>query len=528
MSILKRINFRKIIAIVLILAVVIGLGAFLIPKVIDEMNGKPGTTSSDSGNNDSDDNDSGFWNFGGNKDDDKDVQTVKISIDEWIGYDSLLQANGGTKTTKDSIYGKMGLNIEFVVTNDANVSSAALIKGDIQGAGYTVNRYAFLNDKFKNAKVDVVMPYITNYSNGGDGIIAKSTIKSVENLAGKKIGVPRFSEAQTLVEWLIANSSLTEQQQKQIRSAMVFFDTPDEAAKAFFAGEVDAAATWEPYLTQAKTTTNARVLFDTSMSRNLILSGVIFRQDFADNNEEFIKLFIDGALQASKYYKKEFKAIRQLPMFELMSDEEIIDMANGADLTTCTDNLKLLTGEAVTMFRDMSNIWIKVGEKAHPDDCKTAFTDKYMKTLESKYSTVDSQATTKDNFSDEKKDEAENIDNKEALMSKKLDIKFQPDSVAISEESYATLNEFAEVAKVLDGVFIQIEGNTAKVAGSDGKDFSKKRANSVAKYLQSQGVDSSRFIIVGNGDTKPIGDNNTEAGKALNRRTDVYFKVVGY
>ncbi len=515
MNILKRINFRKIIAILVIIGVVVGLGAFLIPKVIKEMKGNGGSNSGISVG--TTDNTGKFVSS----------QTVKISIDEWIGYDSLLQANGGLKTTKDSIYGKMGLDIEFVVTNDANVSSAALIKGDIQGAGYTVNRYAFLDAKFKTANVDVTMPYITNYSNGGDGIIAKSSIKSIEDLAGKKIGVPRFSEAQTLVEWLIANSSLTKDQQTQIRKNMVFFDTPDEAAKAFFAREVDAAATWEPYLTQAKTTTDARVLFDTSMSRNLILSGVIFRQDFLDKNEDFMRYFIDGAFQASQYYKKEFDAIRQLPMFELMTDQEIIDMANGADLTTWKDNTTLLTSEGVKMYEDMANIWKTLGEAAHPENASTAFTDKYIKLLEPKYGSME-YTENNDTFSDDKKQEAQNIDNKEALMAMKLDIKFLPDSAVISEESYEMLNKFAETAKILDGVFIQIEGNTAKVPGSDGKDFSLKRANSVARYLQSQGVDPSRFIIVGNGDTKPIGDNNTEEGKAANRRTDVYFKVVGY
>lgn len=518
---MKKINFRAIIGYILILAIVVGIGAFLVPRVVKEVKKNSGddtvsTTKSKS------------W-F--SKDDNKSsTGTVRISIDEWIGYDSLLQANGGLKTTKDSIFGKKGLNVEFVVTNDANVSSAALIKGDTQGAGYTVNRYAFLYAKFKNANVDVKMPLITNFSNGGDGIIAKSSIKSIEDLAGKKIAVPKFSESQTLVEWLVRNSSLTATQQKAIKNAMVFFDTPDEAAKAFFAGQVDAAATWEPYLTQAKTTTNSRVLFDTSMSTNLILSGVIFRQDFMEKNEEFMKEFIDGVLEARSLYKKQFKAIRQMPMFELMTDEEIIEMAEGADLCTWSDNKSLLTGNAVTMYRDMSNIWKDLGEEAYPENASNAFADKYVLLLADKYETADKQEqeTKQDNFTDEKKQQAQAIDNKEALMKKSLNIQFEPDSAAISEDSYQMLNEFAEVAKALDNTFIQIEGNTAKVSTNDGVEFSKKRANSVAKYLQAQGIDPERFIIVGNGDKNPKGDNNTEEGRVLNRRTDVFFKVVGY
>lgn len=510
---MKKFNFRALIGYILGLAIISGLIFWLVPQVKKEMSQRDNTNKTATTQQ--------------SKPSQKDGTVVRISIDEWIGWQPLLDANGGLTTKSGSINDKNGIKVEYVVTNDANTSSTALIKGDLSGAGYTINRYAFLQTKFEEAGVKVCMPYISNYSNGGDGIVSKSDIKSVEDLVGKKIAVPKFSEAQTLAEWVIKNSSLSAEAQKQIRDNMVYLETPEDTAKAFFSGEVDAAATWEPFLTQAKTTAGTRVLFDTSMSTNLILDGIIFRQDFLDKNGSFVEKLIDGALEASSMYKKEFKNIKQLPMFELMSNEEIIDMANGADIATWQDNKKLLVDQALTMYKDMANIWISIGEKAYPDKAKAAFTDKYVLALSEKYSSQE-PAKKKDNFTEEKKTQAANIDNRDALMKKTLDIGFDSDSAAISDGSYETLNAFADTAKILDNVFIQIEGNTAKVPGTDGKEFSKKRANSVAKYLQAQGVDSSRFIIVGNGDTNPKGDNNTEEGRVLNRRTDVFFKVVGY
>ena len=114
------------------------------------------------------------------------------------------------------------------------------------------------------------------------------------------------------------------------------------------------------------------------------------------------------------------------------------------------------------------------------------------------------------------------------MLSVTLNIEFETDSYKIARSSYEDLNQFAQTAQILNGVYIQIEGNTAKVPGDDGVDFSYKRALSVAKYLQALGVDPDRFIIVGNGDTKPIASNETEEGRAANRRTEVYFKVIGY
>lgn len=454
-------------------------------------------------------------------------QKVKISIDEWIGYQNLLDANGGLVTTPDSLNAKHGIYVEYVVMNNATDSSNALISGEIVGAGYTVNRYAFLQSKFDAANVKVVMPFITNYSNGGDGIIAKSDINSIEDLVGKKIAVPRFSESQTLVEWLINNSGLSEAERQQIRNNMVYFDTADETAKAFFSGSVDAAATWEPYLTQAASATDSRVLFDTSMSTNLILSGIVFREDFLKDNEEFMTNLIDAAFEASYMYKNEFTYIRQLPMFELMSDAEIIDMANGADLTTWAQNCKLLTDEAVVMYEDMANVWITIGESAVPSKAKTAFTDKYMLNLRSKY---EGKETSSEKTFDTS-DKTMIIESPESLLSYNADIKFELNSYTIMSASYEELDAFVKVAKVLDGVYIQIEGNASQraegVTDEQITNFSLQRANAIAEYFIKQGIAEERLIVIGHGDSNPLNVENKAAPE--NRRTEIFFKTkMGY
>ena len=453
------------------------------------------------------------------------AQKVRISLDEFAGWNHLLYANGGLITTEGSINAQNGIYVEYVVMNNATNSSDALISGDISGAGYTVNRYAFLQNKFDEAGVDVVMPYISNYSNGGDGIIASSDIKSIEHLVNKRIAVPRYSEAQTLVEWLIRNSSLTDEQISQIRNNIVYFETAEDTGKAFFSGSVDAAATWEPYLTMAATSTDSRILFDTSMGTNLILSGIVFRNDFVEQNEEFIVKLIDGALQANSMYMKNFDGIRSMPLFELMTDEEIYEMCTGASVTTWADNMSLLSNTAVEMYKEMSDIWISIGEAANPDKAVDAFTNKYVNQLVGKYPTDD---VTSFKFTSEGRQAATQISNNSALLKHTLNIEFEVDSFRIAKESYVEISEFAKTAEILNGVYIQIEGNTAKVQGDDGKDFSYKRALSVAKYLQALGIDPDRFIIVGNGDTNPVATNETEEGRAANRRTEVFFKVIGY
>lgn len=453
--------------------------------------------------------------------------TLNISLDEWIGWKPIIDANGGLTTKKGSIYDKLGLKLNISVINDATQSSNALIKGDLDGAGYTVNRYAFLQSKFKENNTDVVMPYINNASTGGDGIIAKSNIKSIEDLVGKTIGVPRFSEAQTLVEWLLAKSDLSEEQVKEIRSNMKFFDTPDDAAKAFFSGELDAAATWQPYLSQATQTTDSHILFDTTNATSIILDGIVFRQDSYNENKEEIAKLVEGAIKAEDLYSTDMTAIKNtFPMFATSSEEEIKEMTVDATLTNAKTNVEYLkeNGTAVSLFNDMSKIWNTIGEKVSTEDGASFFTDEIVKEVATKFTNETSQNVT---FTEEERQEAQKQDNNDALLKQSLSINFETSSAAISSDSYATLIEFANTAKILNGVVIQIEGNTDS-NGDDklNKELSQARAKSVATFLQMQGVDPTRFVIIGNGEDNPKGDNATEEGRQMNRRTDVFFKVV--
>jgi len=452
---------------------------------------------------------------------------VKISLDEWIGWKSLLDANGGLKTRRGSINDGLGINVEYIVSNDATVSSNLLIKGDIKGAGYTINRYAFLANKFDSSGLNTKMVYITNFSNGGDGIISKSSIRGIEDLQGKKVAIPRFSEAQTLVEWLLNASDLSTSVKEGIRKSYVFFETPDDCAKAFFAGDVDAAATWEPYLTQAKETANARILFSTRQATNLILDGLVFRSDFLEQNGEFVKKLIDGALQASTMYTTEFTSIRELPLFAIESNQSIVEMADGAALATWSDNTRLFSGEAQRMFSDMSGIWLSVGERANPDPgyADKRFSISYVKELESSYR--GNEAKPASVFTPKVREVVAEKPNDEALLKKSLIINFGTDSAVIHADSYKELNDFANIAKSLNRVVIQIEGNTDSVGNPEyNKVLSLQRAQSIALYLQAQDIDKDRFIIIGNGISNPIASNNTVEGRAANRRTDIFFKPI--
>ena len=74
-------------------------------------------------------------------------------------------------------------------------------------------------------------------------------------------------------------------------------------------------------------------------------------------------------------------------------------------------------------------------------------------------------------------------------------------------------------------VKIEISGHTDNVGGSShNQKLSENRAKSVYTYLINKGIDAGRLTYKGYGDTKPLSDNATEQGRAINRRTE--FKII--
>lgn len=461
-----------------------------------------------------------------------DEKTINLSLDEWIGWKPIIDANKGLSTQPGSIYDQMGIKVNISIINDATQSSNALISGNLDAAGYTINRTAFLSKKFADAGLDVIMPYISNFSNGGDGIIAKSNIGSVNDLVGAKIGVPQFSEAHSLVVWFVNQSDLSDDDKANIIDNLIYFETPDEAAKAFFAGQIDVAATWEPYLTQAQNMSDAHILFSTASSSSLIMDGILFNNDFAQSNPEVVSAFIDGALQAADQYTTDLTTIKSvMPMFSTASDQDILDNCASAKLTTYADNVSLFKGTARTIFTDMCGVWESIGETVNRDLLNTLFDSSYIETLSSKYDANDITKTDANvTVTEENKQE---VLDAEALLQKSATVNFIISTAKFTDSAEATqkLDDFIAIAKVLDGTIIEIAGNTDPNPYSDPDDtanrmLSQQRAETVKQYFVLNGISADRIITVGNGSSNPIVDNDTDEHKAMNRRTDVSFKCV--
>ena len=99
---------------------------------------------------------------------------------------------------------------------------------------------------------------------------------------------------------------------------------------------------------------------------------------------------------------------------------------------------------------------------------------------------------------------------------------FSSGSYKLLAKSNTSLNSVADLMKADPSLLLDVDGHTDS-QGSDelNQTLSENRAKSVRDYLIAQGIDGSRLISTGYGETKPVEENNTAAGRAKNRRTEM-------
>jgi len=103
-------------------------------------------------------------------------------------------------------------------------------------------------------------------------------------------------------------------------------------------------------------------------------------------------------------------------------------------------------------------------------------------------------------------------------------IQYKTGSDVIQTKSYPVLDDIVAFMKQYPQTKWEIEGHTDDV-GKDATNLalSDRRAASVKNYFISKGISADRLTSHGYGETRPIADNKTAAGRAQNRRTEIHL-----
>lgn len=101
-------------------------------------------------------------------------------------------------------------------------------------------------------------------------------------------------------------------------------------------------------------------------------------------------------------------------------------------------------------------------------------------------------------------------------------ITFKSDSAELDPSFFKVLNSVNVVVKKYNKTVVEVAGHTDSTGAADyNQKLSERRANSVAQYLESQGLANNRVVTVGAGESRPVADNTTPEGRQANRRVEL-------
>ena len=472
--------------------------------------------------------------FGGKKkassSDDEDV--LKVQMFTWGGTAPGLYFNEGAEASEKSRFFKeYGIKVEFVLIDDFDGSRNAWIADEVN---ILHNEVSAMNTEMERlAPHDPKVFLHMDWSRGGDAVIVKRGINSVNDLRGKTIAYAGFTPSVTFLAYMLESAGMSFNDVKLQEVPL-----PTDAANAFKGGKVDAAIVWSPDDEIAvRETPGSKVLQSTREASNIIADVYMVKNDYLRKNKDKIAKFYEGWMKAAAEINtnagNKQKAAKILAEVTGLPQGDAMGMMDNVRLTNHGDNVNFFGQN--TAFKGMTGekLYTKMGAtfealKQAPGNRPSwrAMAYPAAATAASNLTGAAHRAEGTAKF----KPATAQDKVKPAISSKPISISFNTGQLQLGENAKTIIDlQFAEIAKVYGNTRIRVEGNTDNVGNqASNQTLSEKRANSVAQYLQQEyGMPANRFIIVGNGPNKPVKgceQNQNDACKSKNRRTE--FQLV--
>lgn len=460
-----------------------------------------------------------------------DADTVRVSVVTWGGYAGGQYYNRGFKAnTESEYYKKYGMKVEFVLQDDVAAGREAFKAGKVDAIWATADSFPTESKGLSDFEPVIIMQ--ADWSRGGDAIVARAGINSINDLRGKKVACAIGTPSHSFLLYALKASDMTI---KDI--TLVEKSNAVDAASDFKANAVDAAVVWSPDDEDAvQKVQGSKILKNTREASRIIADVFLVKRSYLEKNREKVRNLVEGWLTGAAQINSDPKA--RTAAIAILSQGLNVDsglaskMLSNARLTTYGDNRNFfglsstyngVTGEK--LYVNMTQEYAKVG-------MAPSGTPDWRRIADSSIVASLSLTGSEHNAEPEETFTAPTaaLATAPAFTTKKLTITFPTGSATLDENSKALISMgFVDIAKGFANTRIRVEGNTDNV-GSEGlnRTLSQKRAQSVVDYLVSyHRFDRNRFVIVGNGSSKPVAgvSNDTAEGRSKNRRTD--FELLG-
>lgn len=187
-----------------------------------------------------------------------------------------------------------GIDLKLRTIENFDTKRSALVSGQIDvDMGNTLDQLLI----YRENNFDATIFAVEDFSRGGDGIVAKANIKTLHDLVGKTVSYGEASPSDFFLRYLLKQNNIPADsvKLKPVSDAQI-------AGNAILAEQVDAAVTFDPWLTQSKSNTNLHVLVSTATYPNLIPGLLIANKKALDERKDVFVRFTRAWFKSVDYY----------------------------------------------------------------------------------------------------------------------------------------------------------------------------------------------------------------------------------
>jgi ABC-type nitrate/sulfonate/bicarbonate transport system substrate-binding protein/outer membrane protein OmpA-like peptidoglycan-associated protein len=266
-------------------------------------------------------------------------RTVRFGINVWAGWSPIIYANNGFKAGKVwKTPGGQDFKVELVLIDDPIAMRDAYAAGNLHVGWATLDMIPlFLEGLRKDSRV---MPRVfqqVDWSNGGDGIVVRDTIKTMSDLRGKTIVLAQNSPSHFFVLNALINAG--------VQPAEVEFKFTQDAFQAAAAFNADkrlaACVSWAPDIYNLEKVKGNHLLVTTSTANKLIADVWFARADFAKDNPDITEGLTRGifdAMQDLKAQEAKQKVAKLMATGYSIPESDALGMLGDAHSTNYAEN----------------------------------------------------------------------------------------------------------------------------------------------------------------------------------------------
>lgn len=213
------------------------------------------------------------------------LTSYKVGYNNWVGYIGFFIAQ------EQGYFKEAGLDVQAVSFGSPGEGIVPLINGNLDAHFTTADSVITRLDK---APDSMKIIYLVDTSNGADALVAADGIETVSDLKGKKVAVTVGECNHLLLAKALESAGLAEDD-----IIMANMD-PDAAGAALKAGSVDAAVTWEPWISTI-ISTGGQSIYSSANVPNLILDCVAVSEATLEDKAEATQAFIHALSKAQAF-----------------------------------------------------------------------------------------------------------------------------------------------------------------------------------------------------------------------------------